>query len=188
MEINLVSIIWETTQNIDYVDLEDLKRFSMDNSAPRKQKSTDFYIPPPGKKIASTDQCQNYRSDMQHCTKNMFYSKKNSSKLCAECAIGNLMNVLHRPENLGLEFQFLVPISGTPIRSGIPILFSIPKIPVRFFFRIPLLKNQKIGILIPKFGIPKKIKGHLFIYLALAKPALPGQFVLLVSSQSKEKS
>ncbi len=32
------------------------------------------------------------------------------------------------------------------------------------------------------------IKGHLFIYLALAKPALPGQFVLLVSSQSKENS
>jgi hypothetical protein len=30
-------------------------------------------------------------------------------------------------------------------------------------------------------------KGHLFIYLALAKPALPGQFDLLVSSQSKEK-
>ncbi len=29
--------------------------------------------------------------------------------------------------------------------------------------------------------------GDLFIYLALAKPALPGQFVLLVSSQSKEK-
>jgi hypothetical protein len=31
-------------------------------------------------------------------------------------------------------------------------------------------------------------KGKLFIYLALAKPALPGQFDLLVSSQSKEKS
>ncbi len=30
--------------------------------------------------------------------------------------------------------------------------------------------------------------GDLFIYLILAKPALPGQFVLLVSSQSKEKS
>jgi hypothetical protein len=28
----------------------------------------------------------------------------------------------------------------------------------------------------------------LFIYLALAKPALPGQFVLLVSSQSKENA
>jgi hypothetical protein len=29
--------------------------------------------------------------------------------------------------------------------------------------------------------------GKLFIYLALAKPALPGQFDLLVSSQRKEK-
>ncbi len=35
---------------------------------------------------------------------------------------------------LGWEFQFLVPISGTPIVSGIPIPFSIPKIPVGFFF------------------------------------------------------
>jgi hypothetical protein len=34
------------TTYIDHVDLEDLKRFSMDNSAPRKQKSTDFYTPP----------------------------------------------------------------------------------------------------------------------------------------------
>jgi hypothetical protein len=30
--------------------------------------------------------------------------------------------------------------------------------------------------------------GKLVIYLALAKPALPGQFDLLVSSQSKEES
>jgi hypothetical protein len=35
---------------------------------------------------------------------------------------------------LGWEFRFLVPISGTPIVSGIPIPFSIPKIPVGFFF------------------------------------------------------
>ncbi len=28
----------------------------------------------------------------------------------------------------------------------------------RIFFQIPLLKNQEIGIPIPKFGIPKKIK------------------------------
>jgi hypothetical protein len=37
---------------------------------------------------------------------------------------------------LGWEFRFLVPISGTPIVSGIPILFLIPKIPVGFFFEI----------------------------------------------------
>jgi hypothetical protein len=76
----------------------------MDDSAPRKQKSTDFYTPPSGKKIASTEQCQHYRSDLQRCTKNMFYSEKNSSELCAEGAIGNLMNVLHCSENEVKQF------------------------------------------------------------------------------------
>jgi hypothetical protein len=35
--------------------------------------------------------------------------------------------------DLGWEFQFLVPISGTPIGSGIQILFLILDIPVDFF-------------------------------------------------------
>jgi hypothetical protein len=52
---------------------------------------------------------------------------------------------------LGWEFQFLVPISGTPIRSRIPISFPISEIPVGLFFRIPLLKNCQIGIPNPKF-------------------------------------
>ncbi len=56
MDKKFALIRWETTQNIDYVDLEDLKHFSMDNSAPRKQKSTDFYTPPSGKKMALTEQ------------------------------------------------------------------------------------------------------------------------------------
>ncbi len=51
MENNFALIRWETTRYIEYVDLEDLKRFSMDNSAPRKQKLTDFYTPPSGKKL-----------------------------------------------------------------------------------------------------------------------------------------
>jgi hypothetical protein len=49
------------------------------------------------------------------------------------------------------------------------------------------IKPQRIAPLRRKIGLGKN-KGHLFIYLALTKPALPGQFVLLVSSQSKEKS
>jgi hypothetical protein len=49
--------------------------------------------------MASTEQHQYDRSDLQGCTDNMFYSEKNSSKLCAEGAIGNLMNVLHCPQN-----------------------------------------------------------------------------------------
>jgi hypothetical protein len=100
-------------QNIDYVDLEDLKRFSMDNLAPRKQKSNRFLYHLSGKKIALTEQCQNYRSDMQYCTKNMFFSKKNSSKLCSEGAIGNLMNVLHCPENEMIHFWDIVQLPHT---------------------------------------------------------------------------
>jgi hypothetical protein len=37
-------------------------------------------------------------------------------------------------KQLGWEFRFLVPISGTLIGSGIPIPFSIPKISDGFFF------------------------------------------------------
>jgi hypothetical protein len=46
MENKFASIRWETTRNIDFVDLEDLKHFSMENSAPRKQKFKDFLYSP----------------------------------------------------------------------------------------------------------------------------------------------
>jgi hypothetical protein len=52
----------------------------------------------------------------------------------------------------------LVPISGTPNVSGIPIPFLIPKIPVSFFLKFRCLESQKIGIPIPKFGIPVPCK------------------------------
>jgi hypothetical protein len=94
IEYKWALIRWETTQKIDYVDVGDLKQFSMEDSTPRKQKSTDYISPLSGKKISSNEHPQNDRSGMQCCTKNKFYSVKNSSKLCAEGAIGNLMNVL----------------------------------------------------------------------------------------------
>jgi hypothetical protein len=46
MENNFALIKWETTQNIAYVDLDNLKRFSMDDSAPRKQKNSQISILP----------------------------------------------------------------------------------------------------------------------------------------------
>jgi hypothetical protein len=64
---------------VDLVHLNDLKQFSLNNATPKKQKSTDFYSPPSGKKIALTEQHQYDRSDLQGCTENMFYSEKNSS-------------------------------------------------------------------------------------------------------------
>jgi hypothetical protein len=53
----------------------------------------------------------------------------------------HIRHITQRLLLLGWGFQFSVLISGTPIGSGIPIPFSIPKIPVGFFFQIPLLKN-----------------------------------------------
>jgi hypothetical protein len=50
MENNFALIRWETTRNINCVDLEELKQFPMEDSAPRKQKPTDFYTLPSGKK------------------------------------------------------------------------------------------------------------------------------------------
>jgi hypothetical protein len=45
--------------------------------------------------------------------------------------------IIVKSSQLVWEFQFLVPISGTPIVSGIPILFLVPKILVDFFL-IPM--------------------------------------------------
>ena len=69
-ENKLAIIKWETTRKTDSVHLGDLKLFSMEDSTPRKQKSTDFFFVPFRKKIALNEQCQNDRSDMQRCTKN----------------------------------------------------------------------------------------------------------------------
>ncbi len=46
MDNNFALIRWEITQNINYVDHEDLKQFSKDNSAPRKQKIHRFLYSP----------------------------------------------------------------------------------------------------------------------------------------------
>jgi hypothetical protein len=56
---------------------------------------------------------------------------------------------------LGWEFLFLVPISGTPIVSRIPIPFLIPKIPVgKFFLNSDVWRVRKWEFRFQKFGIP----------------------------------
>ncbi len=44
---------------------------------------------------------------------------------------------------LGWEFRFSVPISGTPIGSGILIPFSIPKIPAGIFFSNSAIEKSR---------------------------------------------
>jgi hypothetical protein len=125
MENNIAFIRQETTQKVDLVHHNDLKQFALNNASPRKQKSTDFYTPSPGK-IASTEQHQYNRSDLQGCTENMFYSEKNSFKLCTEGAIGNLLNVLHCPENEAKQFW---DIDQSPVHLILQTLgeSSVPK-------------------------------------------------------------
>jgi hypothetical protein len=57
-----------------------------------------------------TEQGHYDRSDLEGCTENIFYCEKNSSKLCAEGAIGNLMNILHCPENDMKQFWDIVQL------------------------------------------------------------------------------
>ncbi len=75
----------------------------MEDSAPRIQKSTDFYTPPSGKKLHRLSNI-----NMTDLICKMFYSEKISSKLCAEGAIGNLMNVLYCPEDEVKQFWDIV--------------------------------------------------------------------------------
>ncbi len=59
-------------------------------------------------------------------SKNMFYSEKNSFKLCAEGVILNLMNVLHCSENEVKQFWDIVQL---PVHLILQILgeSSVPK-------------------------------------------------------------
>jgi hypothetical protein len=51
MKNNFALIRWETTQNIDYVDLEDLKRFSLNHATPKNKNLQIFIIPLQEKKL-----------------------------------------------------------------------------------------------------------------------------------------
>jgi hypothetical protein len=63
---------------------------------------------------------------MQHCTKNKFFLVKNSSKLCTEGAIGNLMNVLSCDE---IEVNQFWAIVHSPMHLILQTLgeSSVPK-------------------------------------------------------------
>ncbi len=55
-----------------------------------KQKRTNFYMDKPIKKHMKTE-----ASELEVQMENRFYSEDNLSKLCAEGAVRNLMNMLH---------------------------------------------------------------------------------------------
>ncbi len=69
-----------------------VKKFDVDEVSDRKRKATDFYQNSSMKnQMSNKTTIQTERLEML----NMFYSRENLCKLCAEGAIRNLMNVLH---------------------------------------------------------------------------------------------
>ena len=83
---------WEETRKKDTVHLGDCKKYNKLDVIPRKRKSTDFFCEIPQTKRGKPPPGQ---------MKNMFFSDENSSKLCAEGAIQNLLNMLHfLPEDM----------------------------------------------------------------------------------------
>ncbi len=96
---NAISAVvkWEETQKNDTVHLGDCKKCNELDVIPRKRKSTDFFC-----EIQQTKRGKPPPSQM----KNTFFSDENLSKLCAEGAIQNLLNMLHfLPEEMNIFWE-----------------------------------------------------------------------------------
>ncbi len=88
---------WEETQKKDTVHLGDCKKYKELDVIPRKRKSTDFFCEVPQTKRGKPPPSQ---------MKNMFFSNENLSKLCAEGAFQNFLNMLHfSPEDMNIFWE-----------------------------------------------------------------------------------
>ncbi len=95
--IKTAVVNWEETRKKDNVHLGDCRKNNKLDVIPRKYKSTDFYFDIPQAKRGKPPPGQ---------MKNMFYSTENLSKLCAEGAIQNLLNMLHfLPDDMNIFWE-----------------------------------------------------------------------------------
>jgi hypothetical protein len=117
---------WDVTLKKDTVDLRDCKNDETDVSQ-RKPKSTDFYLDMTDKKYKANKKSDDLLKSPTGQMKNMFYSEENSSKLCAQGAIG-LMNMLHcSKEDMELFWELatsdLPSIMKSLNESNVPKIF-----------------------------------------------------------------
>jgi hypothetical protein len=100
VEINKVTssavVKWDTSLRKDTVDLADCQKYDNGVILNRKRKATDFYqnVQVKKSKIRTSKKSEESLEPPPGQMKNMFYSEDNLSKLCAEGAIRNLMNML----------------------------------------------------------------------------------------------
>ena len=86
---------WDVTRKKDIVDLGDCKKNDEMDVSQKKRTSTDFYFDMIDKKCKANKRSDDLLNPQTGTIKIMFYSEENSSKLCSEGAIRNLMNMLH---------------------------------------------------------------------------------------------
>ncbi len=167
---------WEETLKKDTVHLVDCKKYNK-LDVPRKRKSTDFFceipqtkrvMPPPGQ------------------IQNMFYSDVNLSKLCAEYAIQNLLNMLHfLPEEMNIFWELATSDLFTLMKSLNET--SIPKAVLTTCLGSNLIQKC-LWILRTKFKFQttKKINYKHFQFLKQSlKALLENKFPMIISVESK---
>jgi len=92
----LAVVKWDTSLRKATVDLADCQKYDNKNILSRKRKATDFYqnLQVKKSKIRTSKKSEESSEPPPGQMKNMFYSTDNLTKLCAEGAIRNLMNML----------------------------------------------------------------------------------------------
>ncbi len=100
---------WEEALKKETVHLGDCKKYNEVDVIPRKNKSTDFFCEIPQTKRGKPPLGQ---------MKNTFFFNENSSKLCAEGVIQNLLNMLHfLPEDMNIFWELATSDLLTLIKS-----------------------------------------------------------------------
>jgi hypothetical protein len=109
---------WEETPKKDTANLNDCNKYNGLDVIPRKHKSTDFFYEIPRTKRGINKKSEDLMKPPPGQMKNMFYSEENSSKLCTEGAIQNLMNMLHFfTEDMNIFWELVTSIFLTLMES-----------------------------------------------------------------------
>ena len=178
---------WDTTLKKDTVDWADCKKYDVDEVSDRKRKATDFYQNSSMNNQMSKKSMQTPPGEQL----NMYYSRENLSKLCAEGAIRNLMNMLHCSPAEMLIFWNLATSSLYSIQNSLNEV-QVPR---------AVFRNASIGLVgidsIEKclwilrkkfnFATTSKLRVSEFQSLTLSLKALAEiKFPMLISVQSRQ--
>jgi hypothetical protein len=175
-ETKTAVVKWEETLKKDTVHLGDCKKYNK-LDVPRKWKSTDFFCEIPQTKRGKPPPGQ---------IQNMFYSDENLSKLCAEGAIQNLLNMLHfSQEYIDIFWEMATSDLFTLMKSLNES--SVPKAVLTLSLEIDLIQKC-LWILCKmfKFQTTKNInKKHFWCLRQSLKALLKIKFPMLISVESK---